>query len=187
VTFTVSDRARSGFDYFIAHAAKQSLAQPGAELAVLPADDVAALAPEVVMFTVSSYMFRVLLFMHFEKNTSTRSYFATLANATMDEMVGDRFLDAVMERGNLLCGSLNRELALFFPHLGMSTPCVLQRNSLDHIDAVLPTFVRRYRAEVTPAVALHFTLVVCAFTDIDFAFEVGATQEAEISGELEMF
>lgn len=187
MTVVVSDRARSGFDQFVAQAAKNSLSKAGAELLAIPDDDAVASEPDVVLFTVSSYMFRVLFFMHFSKNANTRNYFATLANASDDEMVGERFLDTVVEYGNLFCGALNRDLAQFFPHLGMSTPCILTRNSVEHIGAVHPAFTRRYRVESTPAVELHFTLAVCAFVDLDFAFEPGVVQEEEVSGELEMF
>jgi hypothetical protein len=187
VTAVVSDRACSGFDHFVVQAAKNSLAKSGTEFVAIPDDDAVAPEPDVVMFTVSSYMFRVLFFMHFGKNLNTRSYFATLANASDDEMVGERFLDTVVEYGNLFCGALNRDLAHFFPHLGMSTPCILTRSSVDHIAEVHPAFTRRYRVETTSAVDLHFTLAVCPFVDLDFAFEPSAVQEEEVSGELEMF
>lgn len=183
----VSERARQGLDHFVASAVKSSLTQPGSDCNVSEADDPDS-EREVVMLTVSSYLFRVLLFMHFDRHPVMRGHLASLARVDMDAMDDERFTDEVMERGNLVCGALNRDLAIFYPHIGMSTPCILKRSSVEHIGAVRPAFSRRYRAEVGPGVTMHFTLAVCAFGDLDFAFEPRAAEEAEdTAGELEMF
>ncbi|GAB4559209.1 MAG: hypothetical protein Tsb007_20830 [Rhizobacter sp.] len=190
-TGIVSERACHGLDHFVAQAVKGSLAQPGTDFAISPTDDkvVNDNEREVVMLTVSSYLFRVLLFIHFDRNPALRSHLAALdghpGETLLDE---DRFTDAMMERGNLCCGALNRDLAHFFPHIGMSTPCILKRSSVEHVAAVNPAFTRRYRAEVGAGVAMHFTLALCAFADLDFPFEPRAAEEVEdTAGELEMF
>ncbi|MBI5259322.1 MAG: hypothetical protein HY855_22665 [Burkholderiales bacterium] len=183
---SVSQRAMAGFDHFVAQAAKSSLCLPGTECSVLPAADEAPREREVVMLTVSSYVFRALLFVHFERDAVTRAHFAALAQTPVESMSDERYIDAVMECGNLCCGALNRDLAAFYPHIGMSTPCILDRNCLAHVDGMHPAFHRRYRAELGSGVALHLTLAVCAFADIDFPFEPRAVEE-ESAGELEMF
>lgn len=186
--FEVSDRARQGLDYFVAQAAKNSLVSPGTPCEVVPDDDAAVpKAPDVVMFTVSSYLFRVLLFIQFDRDPATRAHVAGLSSAPVEEMVGERFLDSMNERGNLFCGALNRDLVPFFPHIGMSTPCVLKRNSVEHITAVKPSYHRRFRCELAPGVGMHFTLALCADADFDFAFEPRAEEETDTAGELEMF
>jgi hypothetical protein len=188
VSALVSDRARNGLDHFVAQAAKNSLVPPGTPCEVLPDDDAACpQAPDVVMFTVSSYLFRVLLLIQFDHDPATRAYFAGLASTPADEMAGERFLDVMHERGNLFCGAFNRDLVPFFPHIGMSTPCVLKRNSVEHLMAVKPSYQRRFRCELAPGVAMHFTLAVCADADFDFPFEARAHEEADTAGELEMF
>ena len=188
---TVSERARSGLDHFVAQAVKSSLALAGSECLVVQTDDSLAndKEREVVMLTVSSYMFRVLLFIHFERSTAMHAHLGALAGNSVDALDEERFVDAVMERGNLCCGALNRDLSQFFPHIGMSTPCILKRSSVEHIGAVKPAFSRRYRAEVGAGVAMHFTLALCAFADLDFPYEPRAAQEVEeeTAGELELF
>ncbi len=186
----VSERARAGLDHFVAQAVKGALAQPGTQFVIEPTDDAVARDHEceVVMLTVSSYLFRVLLFIHFDRNAALRSHLAALDGHPSDTLDEERFTDAVMERGNLCCGALNRDLAHFFPHIGMSTPCILHRSSVEHVAAVNPAFTRRYRADVSPGVAMHFTLALCAFADLDFPFEPRAAEEVEdTAGELEMF
>jgi hypothetical protein len=182
----VSHRAQSGLDHFVAQAARGAMAASASACEVKVGDDSVAGGPEVVMLTVSSYVFRMLMFVQFDRDTATRAHFAALADVPLDVMVGERFVDAVMERGNLCCGALNRDLAPFFPHIGMSTPCTLDRSCLEHVASLHPAFTRRYRVEPSPGVALYFTLAVCAFADIDFPFEPRAVVE-ETAGELEMF
>lgn len=184
---TVSDRARSGFDHFVAQSTRNALMLAGCSCEVAQADDAVPPQKEVVMFTVSSYRFRVLLLIHFDRDAATREHFASLCGVTPDEMNDERFVDAVMERGNLFCGAFNRDLAHFYPHLGMSTPCILQRHSVSHIESVKPAFARRYKAGMGAGVAMHVTVALCTFIDIDFAFEPSAVEDTETAGELELF
>ncbi|MBL0727652.1 hypothetical protein [Piscinibacter sp. HJYY11] len=186
--FQVSDRARQGLDHFVAQAARNSLVRHGEPCEVVPDDDtLVPKAPDVVMFTVTSYLFRVVLLIQFDRDPATRAYMAGLASTPVDEMNGERFFDTMNERGNLFCGAFNRDLVPFFPHIGMSTPCVLKRNSVEHITAVKPSYHRRFRCELAPGVAMYFTLALCADADFDFAFEPRAEEETDTAGELEMF
>ncbi len=187
MTGSISERARNGLEYFVTQAAKVSLVTQGTVCEVLPVAKSAATELEVVMFTVASYTFRVLLFVHFDNNAQSREYFASWAEKSTDEIAVERFRDAVMERGNLFCGAVNRDLSMFFPHMGMSTPCILHRSALAHLDSVKPTLTQSYRAEVSPTLALHLTLVLCTFAEFDFPFEPRAMAAAETAGELEMF
>ncbi|MGY4830006.1 hypothetical protein ACVNIS_15665 [Sphaerotilaceae bacterium SBD11-9] len=186
---TVSDRAKAGLDAFVAQAVKSSLVAPGTSFAITPEDTLPANEREVVMLTVSSYMFRVLVFMHVERGVAMRTHLATLAGVAPEAIDDERFTDELLERGNLCCGALNRDLAHFYPHIGMSTPCILKRSSVDHVEAaVKPVLTRRYRAEVGDGVAMHFTLALCAFADMDFDYVPRAVEEEEdTAGELEMF
>jgi hypothetical protein len=184
----VSERARAGFDHFVGQSARSTLAASSAECSFAPADDAQPRERELVMFTVSSYLFRVLMFIHFDRNPVTRAHFAALANVNADAMDDDRLHDEIMERGNLCCGSFNRDLAQFFPHIGMSTPCLLRGQSLQHVTALQPAYMRTYRCEPSPGVVMHLSLAVCAFADLDFPFEPRAAEaQEETAGELEMF
>lgn len=187
---SVSARAAAGLDDFVAQAVRNALRVPGQDAALQRLDEQAPLPPEpeVVMLTVSSYLFRALLFIHVDRGPAWRGFVAALAGGDADDYGDERFVDALMERGNLACGAFNRELAHYYPHTGMSTPCLLERGSLNHVRALHPALTRRYRVQATPDLALHLTLVLCAFADIDFAFEPRAAEvEEEAAGELEMF
>jgi hypothetical protein len=182
----VSQRACIGFDHFVIEAARNSLALRDTQCMVMQVSEPAAGKHDVVMLTVASYRFRVLLFVHFDRDLATRRHLAALTSMPLDQMGEARFLDAMMERGNLCCGALNRELAQFFPHIGMSTPCLLPGGSLQHMGTLCPSVTRHYRAEVAEGLGLQLTLAICAFADIDFPFHAPVTQTAT-PGALEMF
>jgi hypothetical protein len=205
VSGAISERARSGFDRFVIEATQRAFGLPQSECTVALSEAAALGEHEVVMLTVSSYRFRILLFIHFERDRATQNHMAALGHtAAPDPMAApdhttaaatnhlgerlreERFDDAMMERGNLCCGALNRELSRFFPHLGMSTPCILPGSSMEHLSSLHPSITRHYQAELGPGVALHLTLAICAFADIDFAFgDERAGMPA--GGELELF
>ena len=183
---TVSERARTAFDRFVTAATCTAFALPHADCAVTVLEQAGQYQQDVVMLTVSSYRFRVLLFVHFERDAATRRYLAALGGQDAQSLNDERCVDAMMERGNLCCGALNRELARFYPHLGMSTPCMLDGSSLEHLAALRPSVTRHYRAEPAAGVCLRLTLAVCAFADIDFSIADDTTVVAA-GGELEMF
>jgi hypothetical protein len=183
---TLNDRARGGLDRFIMAATRRAFALPAIDCSVTPTEEAAPGEHEVVMLTVSSYRFRVLLFIHFERNDATRRHLAALGSGMAEGMHDEGFADAMMERGNLCCGALNRELSRFFPHLGMSTPCILHGSALSHLDALRPTTTHHYRLELAPGVDMHLTLAICAFDDFDFSFGEEMIERGA-GGELEMF
>jgi hypothetical protein len=188
MSHTVSARAQNGFDHYVVQAVKGTFAHADSECTVEPTDDPSGTGTEVVMFTVSSYMFRAVMLMQYGRDPVTRGHFAALASASSEVPSDEVFNDAVMERGNLCCGAFNRDLAQFFPHTGMSTPCVLDHRSLGHIEALQPAYTRHYRATMGSGMCMHFTLVLCAFADLDFPFEPRVAEEAiDTAGELEMF
>lgn len=183
---TVSERACSAFDGFVTAATRTAFALPHAECTITLLDQAAQYQQDVVMLTVSSYRFRVLLFVHFERDAATRRYLAALGGHDTQSLNDERRVDAMMERGNLCCGALNRELGRVYPHLGMSTPCILDGSSLEHLAALRPSATRHYRAEPVAGVSLRLTLAICAFADIDFSLTVD-TGAMTAGGELEMF
>jgi hypothetical protein len=183
---SISMRAGSAFDHFVTEAAKNAFAAPGAACTVASSSETATGARDMVMLTVASYRFRVLLFIHFDRDAATRHHLAELSGMPVEQMVDERFIDAMMERGNLCCGALNRELAQFFPHIGMSTPCILPGSSLEHISALQPSMTRHYRTEFASGATLQLTLAICTISDIDFPFDMREVATAA-SGELELF
>lgn len=179
----ISQHAREGVDFVFTKAAKANLVLDAADRCVvehLPAGKLVDL-PERHLFvlTISSYLFRLLTIFHVGDDRRTRDYFSRQGTGpALDEAFG--------EVANLCCGAMNRDLGAHFPHLGMSTPYVLDRQCIPFFNPVLkPGYVSQHKAEINGEITLHATLCLSAYGPIDF--RVDTTVEAESTGELELF
>ncbi|MFT3857607.1 MAG: hypothetical protein QM742_08960 [Aquabacterium sp.] len=153
----VSDQAKASFDFLVEQAIRNNMLGDDKDACSIErVEDPAQIKNrQMVILTISSYAFRVMLFVHFTRDKATRAHFAAMKQqAEMDDAA---FLDAVMESGNLACGALNRELGNFFPHLGMSTPGVLDHGSLEYVHALGAGHVRHWRVNATAGAVFHLS------------------------------
>lgn len=138
----------------------------------------------MVVLSVSSYEFRLVVMLHFSPDEATRMHFARINRLAPEDMDGDAFTDAINECGNVCCGTINRDLARSFRHVGMSTPNTLDRQCLHYLSKLAGSHERHF-AIATPGGARFFaSLCLTAFAPLDFD---AATHADEGSGELEMF
>jgi len=133
---------------------------------------------QVVVLTISSMVFRLLLILHFDEDDSTRTYYLKDAEERP-------FQEAFLEICNLCCGAINQELLRYFPDLGMSTPYVLEAGCLPYLHELKPGLLSSYSVTLNGSVRLAATLCVCAHAPIDFVADTSAIEET--SGELELF
>jgi hypothetical protein len=94
----------------------------------------------VVILTISSIVFRLLLILHFNEDAPTHDYFVKDASERT-------FREVFLEICNLCCGAMNQELLRYFPDLGMSTPYVLSARCVPYPgepEAGLSLIVRGY-------------------------------------------
>lgn len=183
----ISARAREGFDSIVERSLRDGLAagdDASAQSVRLESIDE---IPEsrAVMLSVASYTFRLMLFLHFEPDDRTRAHFARRLSVDAAELTDQAFLDAVSEAGNMVCGTLNRELGRVFPHIGMSTPHMLDRECLLHIGRLRVGHQRHVRLTLAGETSFHATLYVSDYAAIDF--DAPAEEHTAASGELEMF
>ncbi|VVE45230.1 hypothetical protein [Pandoraea terrigena] len=188
----ISAHARDSFERILHKAARTRLTRSAhaaceiVPLSVRQADaaptdievDLAARHANVVVFTISSIGFRMLLVLHFDEDDATAAYFAG----------DDRdkpFREVFLELGNLCCGAINQELLNYFPDLGMSTPYVLSARCVPHLGQLKPNFLSSWDITFDGAVHLAVTLCVCAHAPLDFNADVSESQDS--SGELELF
>lgn len=178
----ISIRAKDSIDRIFRKAAQTRLPLDSAdrcEIAPLaqPLDGPAKDA-RVVVLTISSILFRLLLIVHVDESESARDYF-------LKEDVERSVEDALLELCNLCCGAMNQELLRDFPDLGMSTPYVLSARCLSHLQELNPALVLSYSITINGSVDLAATVCVCAYAPIDFVADTSAAEET--SGELELF
>lgn len=180
----ISERARQGLDGMLRRALAQSEGVDDSAVSVLDTlGDIAG--SQAVMLSISSFSFRVMVFLHFEPGRELQSRVAGALGVAPEELSAQALLDAVCEQGNLVCGAFNRELCRSFPFVGMSTPHCLDGRCIEHLRLLGQAHLRHFRAERPDRPPCHVTLCVCADGDIDF--EPPALVAEQASGELEFF
>jgi hypothetical protein len=177
----VSENARHAVDHLFTKAAKANLVMDSAdviEIDRLPGTGVVE-TPEANIFvlTISSYLFRLLTVFHVDPDGGAAYFNKGDAGRAFHEVFG--------EIGNLCCGVMNRELSKYFLHTGMSTPNMLGRGCVTHLNELKPDYVARHRIKINGSVVMHATLCLCAYAPIDF--QVDPAAEIEETGALELF
>lgn len=142
------------------------------------AEAMLASAGDVVVLTISSIEFRLLLVLHCGEDARAHEYFTRGQG-------GIPFGEALQEVGNLCCGAVNQELVRHFPDLGMSTPYALSARCVPYLEELKPGLITSYKVTINNSVHLDATICVCAHAPVDFTADIGA--EAESCGELELF
>ena len=182
----ISNQAQEGFEYVFRHGLKESLsplADDDCVLTVLP-DLKEAQEPQVVILTISSFLVRLIVLIHFAPDTATKEHFARLNNKSLAEMDTRTFYDIISECGNLCCGVMNRDLLAVFPHMGLSTPSILHKQCAAYVDILKCEHIKHIRVDINSTVRFHATLCVSEHADLDFSVDIAAE---ESTGELEMF
>ncbi|RZI42764.1 hypothetical protein EGT07_12275 [Herbaspirillum sp. HC18] len=178
----ISDNAKQSIDRIFIKAAKTRLVRNSSdscEVTKTDAKAVTALDPhEIVVLTISSILYRLLLFFHLEDDDGLRQYFSAEAGH-------DTFREEFLEIANLSCGAMNQELVRYFPDLGMSTPYILGSACLPHLEDMKPGYVGRYELTLNGSVRLF--AMVCVFEHTEIDFDADTRESEETAGELELF
>ena len=183
----ITERAKASFDRLLVSSLRSGMPVGGASVSVEP---VAVLEKtkdkKIVILTVSSYLFRALAIIYFKPDAATRAYFNRNAEEGAPELSDEEFYDRVSECGNVCVGALNRDLGPFFPHVGMSTPNIIDKDCMQYVDLLGCGLVKHYKVVLAGELTLHATLCVADYGLVDF--HVDPTVEVEVdTGELEMF
>lgn len=182
----ISSNAQAAFKDMVVRAVKTSPLVSGSD-----SYDVVALCEQdalpserFVILTVSSYAFRLQLLVHFTPDKATREHFARVTRCTAADLDDQAFVDAIRESGNIFCGNLNRDLGQVFPHVGMSTPNILEHQCVPYLGRLGNSYLCRFEVVNPQGPKFFVSLYVHAYFKLDFCY---ATAEAESTGELEMF
>jgi hypothetical protein len=179
----ISQAAKDSFERIFFQAARTRLTTDPAHAcefvpAVSPGPAQPGVSDEVLVLTIASIHFRIVLLLQFGDDEATRDYYASQG--------ADRTLrEAAMEIGNLCCGAINQQLVEHFPDLGMSTPYALSSDCLGYLDELKPEYIAAYDLTLEYAARLRATLCVCASAPLDFTAQVADVHES--AGELELF
>ena len=181
----IGHRARMAFDQMLSASMHCTFA--GAMTGFGPVDGFEQVTGRrAVMLSVAGCSFRLMLFLHFDADARTGALLARLKGLADPAPSRQWLLDAMSEYGNLGCGALKRELGRVFACLGMSTPHIVDRESLRHLALLRPGYLRHYRLELDGGERLHVSLCVCEQGELDFD-PPPREAPAEAAGELELF
>jgi hypothetical protein len=184
----LSEQAKTSFETIATVALARGLAPEGESAQVVPIDDLPRRMKEkkAVVLSIASDRFRLVVALLCRLDADGKAHFARLNRIDPAEWSDQDFEDAVNECGNIIVGSINRDVGRYFPSVGMSTPNVLDREALAYLEALGPGHRRVF--QVT-GLSLDFfaVLFVSPTGAVDFRAEVEALEDAVDSGELEMF
>jgi hypothetical protein len=178
----ISEPAKHAIDYIFDKSVKKNL--------VLDPDDVCNIErltgsddgdfqdKDLVVLTISSFLFKVLTIFHLGEDSATRDYF-------LQKTTDKTFSEVFSEIGNLCSGAMNHELLKYFPHLGMSTPYVLSSKCLPFLSELKAGYMSRHTISINGSVRLQATVCMYGYAPIDFT--VDKTDVVDMTGELEMF
>jgi len=177
----ISERAKDSFGRIFAGAAASRLpVADGHACEIVERHGEPPHGAQIVVLTISSMQFRLLLLLHFDDDADMRDYYASDASRPVD--------DAFMEVANLCCGAINQQLIAHFPDLGMSTPYRLTSHCVPYLAELQPDHVASYDVSINGAVRVGATLCVCAGAPLDFVADDAVVAVASHDGgELELF
>jgi hypothetical protein len=178
----ISQQAKQGIDYIFAKSAKKSLVlDPGDVCDIEMLHESMGhkfMEKDIVILTISSFLFRVLTIFHIGEDEATKNYFLKKSpNKSLTEVFS--------EVGNLCSGAMNHELLQHFPHLGMSTPYTLSSRCLSFLSELNPGHLSRHAITINGSARLQATVCMCGYAPIDFTVDTITT--VDTSGELELF
>jgi hypothetical protein len=187
----ISPNAIAGFENIFKACLKETLVvMPQDVCHVMAQNEAPAIqASKVVMLTSSSFVFRLIVLIYFDSDSKTKAHFARRSKNDVSSFSETEFTDAICESGNMCSGSMNRELGRFFPHIGLSTPNLLDKGCADQLHVLGDGHVQDFSIEINQVPLFHARLFVSDDTDLDFTFDAKPSNEtaAVDSGELELF
>ncbi len=136
------------------------------------------LGPKLLMVTISSFAFRLVIVFQVSHEQPTLDYYAGAAQVPLDEVF--------CEVANMCCGALGRELSAQFKHLAMSIPYGLESQCTAFLQELAPRFQASYDITINDAARLRITLCMCCNRPVEFQ-PAPAVEVSHAGGELELF
>ncbi len=132
----------------------------------------------LIVMTVSSFAFRLMVLFNVVENQLNREYF-------IGDTPNQTFVEAFYEVANLCCGALNRDISRDISHLGMSVPVMLTQSCMEYIDALNPQYLESYSITLNETASVHATLCLSCSAPVSFSTDL--SQIEEDAGALELF
>ena len=183
----ISERAKNSFNECVMLGMRIALVGPNDSVTSLePVESLQPVQePEMVMLSVASYRFRLMIVLYFNREDASKAHFAGVNRVALSEMTPQAFTDAISECGNMLCGTFNREIGRIYPHVGMSTPNILDSRCGEHLSLMGYGHLQHFAMHLQSGMRFVASLCVCEDGDLDF--DLPPSAPIENTGELEFF
>lgn len=188
----ISQSAKAGIEWLFEKAVRANSVCEGDSCTVVKIATEAALSTKInqqlVVLTISSYVFRIVALFQFNDDAVTNEHMVRMTRSQIPDLDAQALTDAYSELVNMVCGAVNRGLGAPFPHIGMSTPYMLESSCANYAAALEPQYLQRYEVAINDAMRFNLTICLCAGADTSLDFRIDTYEaEDESAGELEMF
>jgi len=186
---TITASAQSGLSQLFSDSLAESFRVTELTLDINLVNDVSKMnEDEFIMLTVSSYTFKIFTLLHFTNNNETKQYVAQALKTSPDAMENNKFYDYLNEVGNTFCGAFKRELGKYFPHTGMSTPNLLEKGCLSHLNDIGFDYEAHYELKLKGLTSFYGSMYVASYSELDFHVPINSHLDDNVNtGALEMF
>lgn len=141
---------------------------------------------EVIILTLSGHLFRMFITIIFVQNDKLNDLIRNVLSKSSAELDNAAFYDYLNEVGNVLCGSIKRNIQKVIPSLGMSTPNLLDVESFKYIEGLKIDYQGGYMISKDQMPLFYVNYYLKGYGEIDFIQTVQLEEEVD-SGELEFF
>ncbi len=158
------------------------------EISTVSSGNVAKTA-QFSMLTISSYQFKAITLLHFNRNTELQQYVKECLNIQSEDLPDNRFYDYINELANNFSGLLKRILFELHNSLGMSTPNILDGCCSEFMNANGEAGKAYIKAKSHGKTLFYASFYLFTTTDLDLSPIANwqPHQDETVSGELEFF
>lgn len=143
-------------------------------------------ADEVIVLTLSGNVFRIFISIVFNKSQRLEELVKHETQSQEAVLENIYFYDYFYEVGNVLCGSLKREIQKVIPSLGMSTPNLMDVKSFQYISALGIDYKNGYLVSSNEEPLFYIQYYLGVYDEIEFQ-EQAPVDDVFESGEMEFF
>ena len=189
----ISQSAKTGIEWLFEKAVRANSVSGDEDTCVLsklPADKevLSTTNQQLVVLTISTYLFRIVALFQLNDDAPTNEHMVRMTRSQTPDLDEQALSDAYAELVNMVCGAVNRGLGVPFPHIGMSTPYMLESSCANYAAALEPEYVQRYEVAINDSMRFNLTYCLCAGADTSLDFRIDTYEaEEESAGELELF
>jgi predicted lipase len=180
----LSDQSRINIERALHRAAKSYLLRDPADSWAIAAsrEPLASTTAgeKIILVTLSSFKFRLLVIFHVDEGPTLASYFVGRETKRSVE-------EAFYEIANMCCGALNRDITQDFRHLAMSVPYTLAATCMSYIPDLRPEYLSSSTVTINDNIQVRLTLCMCCSAPVSFSATGAASQSESDSGTLELF